>query len=71
MRQRTSYPKPFKAQVVQECLQPGGVFTRDFRGPEQKESVENIISECQFRGSDEDVRLVIRHTASAHLRSIS
>lgn len=22
MRQRTSYPKPFKAQVVQECLQP-------------------------------------------------
>jgi transposase-like protein len=23
MRQRHSYPKPFKAQVVQECLQPG------------------------------------------------
>ena len=23
MRQRGSYPKPFKAQVVQECLQPG------------------------------------------------
>ncbi|MHC8354337.1 IS66-like element accessory protein TnpA [Pseudomonas sp. LB3P81] len=23
MRQRTSYPKPFKLQVVQECLQPG------------------------------------------------
>ncbi len=23
MRQRTSYPKPFKAQVVQECLEPG------------------------------------------------
>lgn len=23
MRQRTSYPKPFKAQVVQECLHPG------------------------------------------------
>ncbi|WP_158013188.1 IS66-like element accessory protein TnpA [Pseudomonas sp. RU47] len=23
MRQRTSYPKHFKAQVVQECLQPG------------------------------------------------
>ncbi|AOE85928.1 IS66-like element accessory protein TnpA [Pseudomonas sp. TCU-HL1] len=23
MRQRNSYPKPFKAQVVQECLQPG------------------------------------------------
>ena len=22
MRQRTSYTKPFKAQVVQECLQP-------------------------------------------------
>lgn len=22
MRQRNSYPKPFKAQVVQECLQP-------------------------------------------------
>lgn len=22
MRQRTSYPKPFKAKVVQECLQP-------------------------------------------------
>ncbi|MCE6982873.1 IS66 family insertion sequence hypothetical protein, partial [Pseudomonas frederiksbergensis] len=23
MRQRTSYPKLFKNQVVQECLQPG------------------------------------------------
>ena len=23
MRQRSSYPKSFKAQVVQECLQPG------------------------------------------------
>nr|WP_236165688.1 transposase [Pseudomonas fulva] len=23
MRQRSSYLKPFKAQVVQECLQPG------------------------------------------------
>ena len=23
MRQRTSYPKHFKTQVVQECLQPG------------------------------------------------
>jgi transposase len=23
MRQRSSYPKLFKAQVVQECLQPG------------------------------------------------
>ena len=23
MRQRNSYPKPFKSQVVQECLQPG------------------------------------------------
>jgi len=23
MRQRNSYPKPFKAQIVQECLQPG------------------------------------------------
>lgn len=23
MRQRSSYPKPFKAQVVQEWLQPG------------------------------------------------
>ena len=22
MRQRSSYPKPFKAQVVQECLKP-------------------------------------------------
>lgn len=22
MRQRTSYPKPFKAQIVQECLNP-------------------------------------------------
>ena len=22
MRQRSSYPKPFKVQVVQECLQP-------------------------------------------------
>jgi transposase-like protein len=23
MLQRSSYPKPFKAQAVQECLQPG------------------------------------------------
>jgi len=23
MRQRSSYSQPFKAQVVQECLQPG------------------------------------------------
>ncbi|POP80509.1 hypothetical protein CXB38_16385 [Pseudomonas syringae] len=23
MRKRTSYPKPVKAQIVQECLQPG------------------------------------------------
>jgi hypothetical protein len=23
MRQRNSYPKPLKAQIVQECLQPG------------------------------------------------
>ena len=23
MSQRSSYPKPFKAQVAQECLQPG------------------------------------------------
>ncbi len=23
MRQRTSYPKPLKAQIVQECLPPG------------------------------------------------
>ena len=27
MRQRTSYPKPFKAQIVQECLQPGVSLT--------------------------------------------
>ncbi|WP_155495882.1 transposase [Pseudomonas coronafaciens] len=28
MRQRSSYPKPFKAQVVQECLQPGATISR-------------------------------------------
>ena len=27
MRQRTSYPKPFKAQVVQECLQPAATVS--------------------------------------------
>ena len=27
MRQRISYPKPFKAQVVQECLQPGATVS--------------------------------------------
>jgi len=27
MRQRSSYPKPFKAQVVQECLQPGSTIS--------------------------------------------
>jgi len=28
MRQRSSYPKPIKAQVVQECLQPGASISR-------------------------------------------
>ncbi|MNJ26658.1 Transposase [compost metagenome] len=27
MRQRSSYPKPFKAQVVQECLKPGATIS--------------------------------------------
>ncbi|WP_223481246.1 MULTISPECIES: IS66-like element accessory protein TnpA [unclassified Pseudomonas] len=27
MRQRSSYPKPFKAQVVQEYLQPGATLS--------------------------------------------
>ncbi|WP_080943236.1 transposase [Pseudomonas marginalis] len=27
MRKRSSYPKPFKAQVVQECLQPGATIS--------------------------------------------
>ena len=27
MRQRSSCPKPFKAQVVQECLQPGATVS--------------------------------------------
>ena len=27
MRQQSSYPKPFKAQVVQECLQPGATIS--------------------------------------------
>jgi len=27
MRQRSSYPKLFKAQVVQECLQPGATVS--------------------------------------------
>ncbi|WP_432760387.1 IS66-like element accessory protein TnpA [Pseudomonas entomophila] len=27
MRRRSSYPKPFKAQVVQECLQPGATVS--------------------------------------------
>ncbi|MFG0533731.1 transposase [Pseudomonas sp. yb_2] len=27
MRQQSSYPKPFKAQVVQECLQPGATVS--------------------------------------------
>lgn len=27
MRQRSSYPKPFKAQVVQECLLPGATVS--------------------------------------------
>ncbi len=27
MRQRSSYPKPFKAKVVQECLQPGATIS--------------------------------------------
>lgn len=27
MRQRSSYPKQFKTQVVQECLQPGATVS--------------------------------------------
>ena len=27
MRQRSSHPKPFKAQVVKECLQPGATVS--------------------------------------------
>ncbi|MBB6290479.1 MULTISPECIES: transposase [unclassified Pseudomonas] len=27
MRQLSSYPEPFKAQVVQECLQPGAIVS--------------------------------------------
>ncbi|TWC11540.1 MULTISPECIES: transposase [unclassified Pseudomonas] len=27
MRQRSSYPKLFKAQIVQECLQPGATLS--------------------------------------------
>ena len=27
MRQRSSYPKPFNAQVVQECRQPGATLS--------------------------------------------
>ena len=27
MRQRSSYPEPFKVQVVQECLQPGATVS--------------------------------------------
>ncbi|WP_439885388.1 transposase [Pseudomonas syringae] len=27
MRQRSSYPKSFKAQVVQDCLQPGATIS--------------------------------------------
>ncbi|WP_394304606.1 IS66-like element accessory protein TnpA [Pseudomonas danubii] len=27
MRQRSSYPKPFKTQVVQECLKPGATVS--------------------------------------------
>jgi transposase-like protein len=27
LRQRSSYPKPFKAQVVQDCLQPGATIS--------------------------------------------
>ena len=27
MRQRSSYPKPFKVQVVQECLQQGATVS--------------------------------------------
>ncbi|MBZ9782872.1 transposase [Pseudomonas sp. REP124] len=27
MRQRSSYPKPFKAKVAQECLQPGATVS--------------------------------------------
>lgn len=27
MRQRSSYSKPFKTQVVQECLQPGATVS--------------------------------------------
>ncbi|MBO9552776.1 transposase domain-containing protein [Pseudomonas sp.] len=40
MRQRSSYPKPFKAQVVQECLQPGATVSSV---PIDNNQVENQI----------------------------
>lgn len=36
MRKRNSYPKPFKSQVVQECLQPGGQFRLEPRHQRQR-----------------------------------
>jgi hypothetical protein len=45
MRQRTSYPKPFKTQVVQECLQrPGRRHRR--RRMASRSCLVRLITEC-------------------------
>ncbi|HEP8861239.1 TPA: transposase [Pseudomonas aeruginosa] len=48
MRQRSSYPKPFKAQVVQECLQPGAtvssVATGETRQAMADRAVDNLLA---------------------------
>jgi hypothetical protein len=68
MRQRTSYPKPFKAQIVQECLQPGvsmaSVARRHGVNANLAPGVRIVVASPNFpekadRGRKETVRVVL------------
>lgn len=68
MRQRSSYPKPFKAQVVQECLQ---LSTTIFAG--YKASFEKGITEIGYmahaRRKFFDLHVANTSLLAEHLRS--
>jgi hypothetical protein len=51
MRQRSSYPKPFKAQVVQECLQPGATIS----GVANELDNTHCLCGCALKRISEDV----------------
>ena len=64
MRQRSSYPKPFKAQVVQECLQPGASVRSN--GPYPTQAAAHASSVASR--NDPHRCYLGRHRADGHAR---